>query len=111
MTYTILGGTILTRQVKIDVTTPVVLIADGGATVVGIYATEVSGGTPWLSYYKTSGGLNFYLRNQKPMAARETWRDDVILKLKKSDTLMVQASAANQIDVLVSYIPGDQTEK
>lgn len=111
MTYTINGGTILTRQVKLDSTSPVTLLAEGGAVIVGIYATETNGSTPWLSYYKVSGGVNYFLRNQKPMLARETWRDDVIVKLKKSDTLMVQASAANQIDVLVSYIPGDQTEK
>ena len=111
MTYTIAGGTILTRQVKLTTTGATVLIDEGGAIVVGIYATEISGGTPNLSYWKTSGGVDYYLRNQKPMTARETWRDDVIVRLKKSDVLKAQASAANQIDVLVSYIPGDQTEK
>ena len=111
MTYTINGGTILTRQVKLDSTDPIVLVPEGGAVIVGIYATETANGTPALSYWKLSGGVSYSLRNQKPMVARETWRDDVIVKLKKSDTLMAQASVPNQIDVLVSYIPGDQTEK
>jgi hypothetical protein len=111
MTYSITGGAVLTREVRLTTTGATVLIPEGGATIIGIYAAERAGATPSLAYWKVSGGTNFYLRGNKPMTAYEAWRDEVIVVLKRDETLMAQATAANQIDVIVSYIPADRTAK
>lgn len=110
MSYTINGGTVLTRQVKLSTTTATELVPEGGATIVGIYAT-VGNTTPALSYWKAADGVSYFLRNAKPMTAYETLRDEVIIVLKRNETLVAQAGTANQVDMLVSYIPGDRTEK
>lgn len=111
MTYTIQGGNVQTRQAKLTTTNPTTIVPEGGATIVGIYAAEVNGSTPTLAIYKTDGTTNYYLRSALAMTARQEYARDVIVVLKKGESLVVQASAANQIDVLVSYLPADKTAK
>lgn len=111
MTYTIQGGNVQTRQAKLTTTSPTTIVPEGGATIVGIYAAEIAGSTPTLAIYKTDGTTNYYLRSALAMTARQEYARDVIVVLKTGESLVVQASAANQIDVLVSYLPADKTAK
>lgn len=110
MTYTIQGGNVQTRQAKLTTTDPTTIVPEGGATIVGIYAAEIAGSTPTLAIYKTDG-TNYFLRGAKAMTAYEEYERNVIVVLKTGESLVVQASAANQIDVLVSYLPADKTAK
>lgn len=112
MSFTIQGGSILPAQQKLTTTNPTVIV-DGkqsGATVIAIYATEISGNTPALTLekYDTETTERVYLRNAKPMTAREEYTRDVIVVLKAGEQLRATASAANQIDVLATYIPGER---
>lgn len=111
MSYTINGGTVLTRQVKLTTTSPTEIIPTGGATLVGVYAAETAGATPTLAYYLLSEGTSFFLRSAKAMTARETWRDELIVVLGRDEKLMAQAGTANQIDIFVAYIPADKTAR
>jgi len=113
MSFTIQGGALLPAEKKLTTTTPTVIV-DGkqaGATVIGIYATEIAGATPALTLekYDTESGISYYLRFAAPMTAKQEYTRDVILVLKANQQLRATASAANQIDVLVTYIPGDRT--
>lgn len=113
MSFTIQGGNIQTAQEKLTGTSPVVIV-DGrqsGATVIGIYATEIGNVTPSLTLEKfdQDTGISYYLRYQKPMTAKEEYTREPIIVLKARQQLRATASAANQIDVLATYIPGDRT--
>lgn len=113
MTYTILGGAVQTKYTKLT-TTGVTTILDGGQSgviVVAIYAAEITGGTPALTLDHYDGATATYLRNTKPMTAREEYGRDIIMVLKTGQLLRATASAANQIDVIVTYINRDATAK
>jgi|SRR5690554_2794443 len=111
MAYTIQGGNVQPRQVKLNSTDPTTIVPAGGATVVGIYAAEIAGSTPTFAIYKTDGTTNYYLRGAKAMTAHQEYERNLIVVLKTGESLVVQAGAADQIDVLVSYIPADKTAK
>lgn len=113
MTFTIQGGNVQTRQVKLSSTSPTVVVDGGqsGAVVVGVYAAEITGNTPAFSLEKYDGTTSYYLRNAKAMTAREEYARDLIVVLKAGESLRATAGAANQIDVLATYIPGDRTAK
>ena len=112
MTYTIQGGTLQTRQLKLNNTSAQVLVDGGqaGAIVVAIYAAALAG-TPSLTLEKWDGTTSVYLRYQKPMAANEEFERDILLVLKSGESLRATASAANAIDVTASYIPRDAMSK
>lgn len=112
MTYTIQGGNVQTRSTKLDSTDPTVIAGSAsGAVVVAIYAAEISGNTPTLALYKTDGTTNTYLRSALAMTANQEYSRDVIIVLKANETLVAVAGAADQIDINVTYLPGDRTAK
>lgn len=110
MTYTVNGGTILTECVKLTTNTVTdLLTAKGKTLVVAIYAAEIAGATPNLTLEKYDGTSSFYLRNAKAMTAKELMQLDVLLNLKNGEKIRATASAANQIDIWVSYMAADKT--
>lgn len=110
MTYTVQGGNIQTKATKLTTADPTVIAGPGGV-VLAIYAAEISNNTPTLAIYKTDGTTNTFKRGPKAMTAYEEYERDVIIALKANETLVADASAANQIDVIVTYIPKDMTAK
>lgn len=110
MTYMVQGGNIQTKATKLTTADPTVIAGPGGV-VIGIYAAEIAGATPTLAIYKTDGTTNWFKRGAKAMTAYEEYERDVIIALKANETLVADASAANQIDVIVTYIPKDMTAK
>lgn len=113
MTFTIQGGAVQTRQVKLTTTSPTTIVDGGesGTVVIAVYAAEITGNTPAFTLEKYNGTTSYYLRNAKAMTAREEYARDVIVVLKVGESLRATAGAANQIDVFVTYIPGDRTAK
>lgn len=113
MTYTIQGGNVQTKYTKLTTTgvTTILEAGQSGAIVVAIYAAEINGSTPALTIDHYNGTTTTYLRNLKNMTAREEYGRDVIIVLKANELLRATASAANQIDVMVTYIPSDRTAK
>ncbi len=113
MSYTIQGGSIQTAKVKLSTTSPTVIVDGGssGAIVVAVYAAEIAGATPNLTLEVYNGSTSTYLRNAKAMSAKEENVRDTIITLKAGESLRATASAANQIDVIASYIPRDALSK
>ena len=110
MSYTVNGGTVLTQCVKLTASTVTdILTAKGSTLVVAIYAAEIAGATPTLTLEKYDGTTRFYLRNTKAMTARELVQLDVLLTLKNGEKIRAQASAADQIDIWVSYLAADKS--
>ena len=113
MTYTIQGGNVQTQYTKLTTTSATAILEGGqsGKIVVAIYGAEITGSTPTLSIAHFDGTTTTFIRNTKAMTAREEYSRDVILVLKANEVLRATASAANQIDMAVTYIPSDRTAK
>lgn len=113
MSFTIQGGNVLTQSTKLTTADPTEIASGGqsGAVIIGIYAAELAGSTPSLRIYKKRGTTETHLRGAKAMTAYEEYTRDVIIVLKANETLEAEASAANQVDIMVSYIPSDATAK
>lgn len=114
MTYTIQGGAVQTEYTKLTTSTVTTILDPGqaGAIIVEINATEIAGATPTLSIDRYDGTTATYVRPpSKAMTAREEYQRQSILVLGEDEVLRATASAANQIDVIVTYIPGDRTAK
>lgn len=112
--YTVLGGNLQTKYTKLTTTSATTILDGGqsGATAVAIYACEISGNTPTLSIDRYDGTTATYVRPpSKPLAAREEVTKEVIIILKAGELLRATASAANQVDVIVTYSPRDATAK
>lgn len=113
MTYTIQGGNVQSTPTKLTTTGVTTILSGGqsGVIVVAIYAAEIAGATPLFTLAHFDGTTTTYLRNMKGMTAHEEYSRDVIIVLKAGHELRATASVANQIDVIVTYIPGDRTAK
>lgn len=110
MSFTLTGGSILTTSAKLTVTTPVTLYAASKRTViVGIVATEIAAATPALTLALWDGTTYYYLRNALAMTAKETFKYVEPFALQNNWELRAIASAANQIDCLVTYMSPDAT--
>ena len=110
MSYTVQGGIVQTVAFKLNATSPVdLLVAKTKILVIGIYAAEVANATPALTIEKYDGTTSYYLQYAKPMVARGEVSHDKLITLKQGERLRAIASAANQIDVWVTYLDGDKT--
>jgi hypothetical protein len=104
----LIDGAILTKATKLttsSVTT--VLQARSRTTLASIICTEIVGATPSLTIEIYDGASSFFLRNAKPMAARETYVFNEAVPLNAGQELRVTAGAANQIDCIVTYMPNN----
>ena len=110
MSFTLTGGSILTKAAKLTVTTPVTLYAATKRTViVGIVATEINGSTPALTLALFDGTTYYYLRSASAMTAKQTLIYNEPFALQSGWELRAIAGAANQIDCLVTYMSPDAT--
>jgi len=111
--YTVLGGNLQTKYTKLTTTSATTVLDGGqsGATAVAIYACEISGNTPTLSIDRFDGTTATFVRPVKALASKEEVTKEVLLVLKAGELLRATASAANQVDVIVTYSPRDATAK
>jgi hypothetical protein len=109
MTITI-NGLLLTKATKLTGSSPTtVFTAKSRATLISIICTEIAGATPSLTIEVFDGTSSFYLRKLAPMTARQTFVFNEPIALNAGQELRVTASAANQIDCFVAYMPNSPT--
>lgn len=112
MSFTITGGSIQSKAVKLTTTAATDLLAPDKRTVIlSILASEITGATPALTLelYDTQSAVSYFLRAQKPTTARELVVLESPFVLLGGWKLRATASTANQIDVLVNYLAPDAT--
>lgn len=111
MTYTVNGGGLLPKRVKLTATTATTIYdADkSSALLLSIIAVEHAGGTPTLTLDIYDGTTTYYLQNAVAMTARQRLQIDILVPLKVGEKLRATASVANQIDIHVTYSPRDAT--
>jgi len=110
MSFTLTGGSILTKSAKLTTTDPTELYAASKRTVIlSIIATEISGNTPALTLALFDGTTSYYLRSAFAMTAKQTLIFNEPFALQSGWSLQATASAANQVDCLVTYMSPDAT--
>ena len=112
MSFTLTGGSILTKPTKLTTTSATVLYtADKRTVIVCIDATEITGNTPALTLemYDVANTTSHYLRNAKAMTAREEYSRERVFALPQGWQLRATAGAANQIDCAVTFMSPDAT--
>ena len=109
MTYTVNGGALLPGRVKLTTTGATTLVdpAKSGVLLLSIVAVEIAGATPTLTLDIYDGTTTYYLQNAVAMTAKQRLQIDILVPLKVGEKLRATASAANQIDIHVTYSPRD----
>ncbi|CDP52352.1 hypothetical protein [Devosia sp. DBB001] len=109
MSYNVSGGNLLPAWTKItSAGAKDILDLGTRAGVLSIMVTELSGGTPNLTLEVYDGTNSYFLRYQKPMAAKETFVFNEPFGLDPNQKLRVTVSAGNA-DVCVIYINPNQS--
>ena len=111
MSYTVNGGALLPKRTKLT-TTAATTIYDPDRSpglLLSIIAVEIAGATPTLTLDIYDGTTTYYLQNAVAMTARQRLQIDILVPLKVGEELRATASAANQIDIHVTYSPRDAT--
>jgi hypothetical protein len=110
MSFTLTGGSILTKPTKLTATTATVLYAAEKRTVIlSIIAVEVAGATPALTLDLFDGTTAYRLRNAFAMAAKETFIFNEPITLNSGWSLRATASAADQIECFATFMSPDAT--
>jgi hypothetical protein len=111
MTYTVQGGALLPKRVKLTTTSATTLLDPdkSGALLLSIVAVEIAGATPTLTLDIYDGTTTYYLQNAVAMTAKQRLQIDILVPLKVGEKLRATASAADQIDIHVTYSPRDAT--
>lgn len=110
MSFTLTGGSILTKAAKLTTTDATALYtADKRTTILSIICAEIAGSTPNLTIELYDGLSSYYLRNAKAMVAKEAVIFNEPFVLNVGWALRITAGAANQIDAFVSYLSPDAT--
>lgn len=111
MTYSINVGAMLQKRFKLTTTntTTIYDASKGGVLLVSIVAVEIAGSTPTLSLDIYDGATAYFLQNAVALTARQRLHIDLLIPLKVGEQLRATASAANQIDIHVTYSPRDAT--
>lgn len=111
MSYTVQGGSLLPKRVKLTTTSATALYdaSKSSALLVSIIAVEIAGATPTLTLDIFDGTTTYYLQNAVAMTAKQRLQIDLLVPLKVGEQLRATASAANQIDVHITYSPRDAT--
>jgi hypothetical protein len=113
VSYTVNGGVLLPKRVKLTTTSATTLHdADrSGALILSIIAVEIAGATPTLTLDIYDGTTTYYLQNAVAMTAKQRLLIDLLVPLKVGEKLRATASAADQIDVHITYSPRDATSQ
>lgn len=113
MSYTAIGGALLPKRVKLTTTSATTLYdpEKSGALILSIIAVEIAGSTPTLTLDIYDGTTTYYLQNAVAMTAKQRLILDLLVPLKVGEKLRATASAADQIDIHVTYSPRDATSQ
>lgn len=110
MSFTLTGGSILTKATKVTTTSATDLyVASKRTVIVSIIATEIAAATPALTLELFDGTTSYYLRKALLMTANQTLVFNEPFALQSGWSLRATASAANQIDCLVTFMSPDAT--
>jgi len=112
MSFTLTGGSILTKATKLTTTSATVLYGGSGikrTVILSVIATEIAGATPTLTLELFDGTTSYYLRNALAMTAKQTLIFNEPLALQSGWSLRATAGTANQIDCFVTYMSPDAT--
>jgi hypothetical protein len=112
MSFTLTGGSILTKPTKLTATTATVLYGGSGTkrtVIVSVIAVEVAGATPTLTLDLFDGTTAYRLRNALAMTARQTFIFNEPIVLPVNWSLRATASAADQIECFVTFMSPDAT--
>lgn len=111
MSYTVNGGSLLPKRAKLTTTAATTILDPdkSGALLLSIIAIEIAGATPTLTLDIFDGTTTYYLQNAVAMTARQRLQIDILVPLKVGEKLRATASAANQIDIHITYSPRDAT--
>jgi hypothetical protein len=106
MSVSMTTNAILTRPIKLSSTAPTTLLdVQSRTTVISVLCAEIAGATPALTLEIFDGTTSHYIRNAKPMGAKELFVLEGPITINASWLLRATASAANQIDIFVNYLP------
>jgi hypothetical protein len=110
MSFTLTGGSILTKATKLTTTSATALYTAQKRTVIlSIVATEITGNTPALTLELYDATTSYYLRNALAMTAKQTLIFNEPLTINAGWSIRATAGAANQIDCLITFMSPDAT--
>lgn len=110
MSFTLTGGSILTKPTKLTTTGPTELyVASKRTVIVSIIAVEIAAATPALTLELFDGTTSYYLRNALAMTAKQALILNEPFALQSGWSLRATAGAANQVHCLVTYMSPDAT--
>ena len=110
MSFTLTGGSILTRATKLTTTAATDLyVASKRTVILSVVATEIAGSGPNLTLELFDGTTSYYLRNALAMTAKQSLILNEPFALQSGWALRATAGTANQIDCLVTYMSPDAT--
>lgn len=99
------GGTIGTRKKKLTGTSVTEVVAAGGRqTVASINCAEIAGATPTITLEIYDGTDSFYITKGEMLSANRPKLYDQGWLLQPTESIRATASAANQIDVIVTLV-------
>lgn len=112
MSFTLTGGSILTKPTKLSTTSATVLyLASKRTVILSVFAVEVAAATPALTLdvYDDANTVAYRLRNALAMTAKQTFIFNEPFALQSGWSLRATASAADQIECFVTYMSPDAT--
>lgn len=110
MSFSLTGGSLLTKAAKLTTTDPTVLyLATKRTVIVSIVATEIAGSGPTLTLELFDGTTSYYLQNALAMTAKQRLVFNEPFALQSGWSLRAEASAADQVDCIVTYLSPDAT--
>lgn len=110
MSFTLTGGSILTKAVKLTTTTATPLyLASKRTVILSIIATEIAGATPALTLDLFDGTTAYFLRNVLAMTAKQLLIFNEPIAINPGWSIRATAGAANQVDCLITYMSPDAT--
>lgn len=110
MSFTLTGGSILTKPTILTTTNATALYSATKRTVIlSVIAAEVAGATPTLTLDLFDGTTAYRLRNALAMTARQTFIFNEPITINSGWSLRATASAADQIECFATFMSPDAT--
>lgn len=111
--YTVQGGAVQTTVQRLPAAAVTLFKARTQTLVVGIYAAIAAAGTPTLTVqrYEMATGQVRFLALDMPFPTSRVIQIDLLVTLKADDEIRAFCSAANGVDMFLTYIDGDKTAR
>lgn len=112
MSFTLTGGSILTKPTILTTTGATVLYGGSGTkrtVILSVVAVEVAAATPTLTLDLFDGTTAYRLRNALAMTAKQTFIFNEPIVLPVNWSLRATADTPNQIECFVTFMSPDAT--